>query len=202
MQPKSVVFTLEIAFPEAHICTNSWNDEAIVLYFSLVNFLSLLLSQFRNLFRVRPSYQFSSDCLQWAEGMVYLGRHAAATDATGKWVAAFYGEQSGWPGGQHYFSILSRMPVKPGNLNFIVDYSGAGDFHEMQTGIGYARNLVHLYKWVFGLIITDCALRLWKCHAFVEGNHFSMVIQTQNIASYIQPGGCKVYVKGLHVFHR
>jgi len=76
----------------------------------------------------------------------FLSRHPVNGGKNAGLMAAVYGENSLIPGGNKYFSFLSAFSVSPGNINFLLDYAGAGDYHEMQTGIGYSRNLGELLQ--------------------------------------------------------
>jgi hypothetical protein len=88
----------------------------------------------------------------------FLSRHPAGGSKTSALKAAVYGENSLIPGGNKYVSFLTGIPVSPGNINFLVDYAGAGDYHEMQAGIGYSRNLGQLVQ--MGLRFNYYRLRI------------------------------------------
>jgi hypothetical protein len=90
--------------------------------------------------------QYAFVLFDLSEGSPYLGRHPVNGSKYIGLMAAVYGENSLIPGGNNYFSFNSAFCVSPGNINFQLDYSGAGDFNEMQTGIGYSRNLGELLQ--------------------------------------------------------
>lgn len=148
MQPKSVVFPLETPVLEAHICKNERMNPCRLYLFDLFIFFIFFISLSpypsypqSHVSSIADRYQYAGDCIKWEEGHNYLGRHAAGTVSEGQLLAGIYGEKSQFPGGYSYFNISSRIPLKPGTVNFLMDYSGAGDLHELQTGLGYARNL-------------------------------------------------------------
>jgi len=102
--------------------------------------------------------QYAMALFDFGEGEHYLSRHPASGGKASAVQAAVYGENSLIPGGNKYFSFLSVLPVSPGNINFLVDYAGAGDYHEIQRGIGYSRNLGELVQ--IGLRFNYYRLRI------------------------------------------
>ena len=85
-------------------------------------------------------YQYVSVNLDGNTAGKITGRHPALKDP-GSLMAAVYGENSLVPGGKKYFSVQGLLPVSAGSFNVQADYGGAGDFAEMQAGIGYSRSL-------------------------------------------------------------
>ncbi len=90
--------------------------------------------------------QYAIALFDLGEGNHFIGRHPAGGGKTTAFMAAVYGENSLIPGGEKYVNFSSGLPVSPGCLHFQVDYAGAGDYDEMQTGIGYSRNLGELVQ--------------------------------------------------------
>lgn len=90
--------------------------------------------------------QYAFALFDFGAGSPYLSRHPVSGDKISNLTAAVYGENSLIPGGNKYFSFLSAFRVSPGDINFQLDYAGAGDYHEMQTGIGYSRRLGELLQ--------------------------------------------------------
>ena len=138
MQPKSVVLTLEMAIPDPHICENQsmkWLCYSLFCLFSTnaahsQSFISAMADR----------YQYVSVCLEANAAGKITGRHPALMDPVSM-MAAVYGENSLVPGGKKYFSVQGLLPVAAGSFNVQADYGGAGDFAEMQAGIGYSRSL-------------------------------------------------------------
>ena len=102
--------------------------------------------------------QYVSSLLDSHADNYFLSRHPVSGGKTSTLMATVYGENSLIPGGNKYFSFLSAFSVTPGNINFLLDFSGAGDYHLMQTGIGYSRNLGELMQ--IGLRFNYYRLRI------------------------------------------
>ncbi len=85
-------------------------------------------------------YQYVSVCLEENGAGKITGRHPALKEPVSM-MAAVYGENSLVTGGKKYFSVQGLLPVGAGSFNVQADYGGAGDFAEMQAGIGYSRSL-------------------------------------------------------------
>jgi hypothetical protein len=85
--------------------------------------------------------QFAISLFDLGEGIQFTGRHPAGGGKASSLMAAVYGENNLIPGGEKYVNFSSGLPVSPGCLLFLVDYAGAGDYDELQTGIGYSRSL-------------------------------------------------------------
>ena len=85
-------------------------------------------------------YQYASVCLEENTAGKIRGRHPALKEPVCM-MAAVYGENSLVPGGKKYVSLQGLLPVVAGSFNVQADYGGAGDFSEMQAGIGYSRSL-------------------------------------------------------------
>ncbi|MGL6266729.1 MAG: hypothetical protein ACRC2O_02345 [Chitinophagaceae bacterium] len=95
---------------------------------------------------VADKSQYAFALFECNPGSPFLSRHPVSGGKSIGLMATVYGENNLIPGGNKYFSLLSAFPVSPGNINFLLDYAGAGDYHEMQTGIGYSRNLGELLQ--------------------------------------------------------
>jgi hypothetical protein len=95
---------------------------------------------------IADRYQYAAALFDFGKDHHVLSRHAAGGTQALALLAAVYGENSFIPGGKKYVSFLSRLPVSPGSINFLVDYAAAGDYSEMQAGIGYSRNLGQLVQ--------------------------------------------------------
>ena len=138
MQPKSVVLTLETAIPDPHICENQcmkWLCYCLLWLFSMhdaqsQSFISAMADR----------HQYVSVCLEENAAGKITGRHPALKEPVSL-MAAVYGENSLVPGGKKYFSVQGLLPVAAGLFNVQADYGGAGDFAEMQVGVGYSRSL-------------------------------------------------------------
>lgn len=111
-----------------------------------------------NITPIADRSQFVFALLDCNEDNYYLSRHPVSGGKTSTLMTSVYGENSLIPGGNKYVSFLSAFRVTPGNINFLLDYSGAGDFQEMQTGIGYSRNLGELLQ--IGLRFNYYRLRI------------------------------------------
>lgn len=90
--------------------------------------------------------QYAIALFDFSKDVPFLSRHPASEGKASAMMAAVYGENSMIPGGRKYFSFSTGLPVSPGGINFLVDHAGAGDYREMQTGIGYSRNLGQLVQ--------------------------------------------------------
>jgi hypothetical protein len=86
-------------------------------------------------------YQYGIVCLNSVAPGMLIGRHPAGIMNLSNLISRVYGENSLVAGGMTIFGIQTLFHVAPGNISLLLDYSGAGDFAEMQTGIGYGRNL-------------------------------------------------------------
>jgi hypothetical protein len=84
--------------------------------------------------------QYAQALFDSPEGSPFIGRHPGIV-AKNSTIISVYGENSIIPGGNKYLSFSSVFPISPGSIQFIFDYSGAGDFQQLQGGIGYALGL-------------------------------------------------------------